>query len=211
MIDMSGMADKITSLHHWKRQGNHNTKHKTRPRPGLIRFSSTLSTPPPLLPPSKVLYIIYAPPSPSKVLYIIYAPPSSPSSKVLVYIIYAPPPLPPVAYLKFSDASRLINSFLPLRLPTHYETPLSFLAMMNLTAPLPYPDSIRQNPHFRLYDLDPAVDFTPTNLDEAIKAIELCGKIIESSLSVSEVKKEAMVYSAKLLTILGTSLQLVGR
>jgi len=87
--------------------------------------------------------------------------------KVLVYIIYAPPPLPPVAYLKFSDASRLINSFLPLRLPTHYETPLSFLAMMNLTAPLPYPDSIRQNPHFRLYDLDPAVDFTPTNLDEA--------------------------------------------
>jgi len=198
MIDMSGMADKITSLHHWKRQGNHNTKHKTRPRPGLIRFSSTLSTPPPLLPPSKVLYIIYAPPS-------------SPSSKVLVYIIYAPPPLPPVAYLKFSDASRLINSFLPLRLPTHYETPLSFLAMMNLTAPLPYPDSIRQNPHFRLYDLDPAVDFTPTNLDEAIKAIELCGKIIESSLSVSEVKKEAMVYSAKLLTILGTSLQLVGR
>jgi len=83
--------------------------------------------------------------------------------------------------------------------------------MMNLTAPLPYPDSIRQNPHFRLYDLDPAVDFTPTNLNEAIKAIELCGKIIESSLSVSKVKKEAMVYSAKRLTILGTFPQLAYR
>ena len=76
MIDMSGMADKITSLHHWKRQGK-----------------ATLSTPPP------------------------------------------PPPV--ASTLNFSDASRLINSFLPLRLPTHYETPLSFLAMMNLTAPLP--------------------------------------------------------------------------
>jgi len=193
MIDMSGMADKITSLHHWKRQGK-----------------ATLSTPRPPPPVSVLVYIIYAPPS-SPLLYIIYAPPSSPRRRFSSTLSTPPPPPPVASTLNFSDASRLINSFLPLRLPTHYETPLSFLAMMNLTAPLPYPDSIRQNPHFRLYDLDPAVDFTPTNLDEAIKAIELCGKIIESSLSVSEVKKEAMVYSAKLLTILGTSLQLVGR
>jgi len=171
MIDMSGMADKITSLHHWKRQGK-----------------ATLSTPPP--------------PPPFSTLSTPPRPPPVEGSR-LHYLL--------ASTLNFSDASRLINSFLPLRLPTHYETPLSFLAMMNLTAPLPYPDSIRQNPHFRLYDLDPAVDFTPTNLNEAIKAIELCGKIIESSLSVSEVKKEAMVYSAKRLTILGTFPQLAYR
>jgi len=211
MIDMSGMADKITSLHHWKRQGKDNTKHKTRPRPGLIRFSSTLSTPPPSSPRRRFSTLSTPPPPRRRFSTLSTLPPPPPVVEGSRLHYLRPPPLPPVAYLKFSDASRLINSFLPLRLPTHYETPLSFLAMMNLTAPLPYPDSIRQNPHFRLYDLDPAVDFTPTNLNEAIKAIELCGKIIESSLSVSEVKKEAMVYSAKRLTILGTFPQLAYR
>ncbi len=50
MIDMSGMADKITSLHHWKEK-----LHYLRP---------------PLLPPSVLVYIIYAPPSSPRRVYL---------------------------------------------------------------------------------------------------------------------------------------------